>query len=314
LSIWSAIILGIVQGLTEYIPVSSTAHLILAQDLGVRGPADPQIAHAFDTIIQFGTLLPVLIYFRAEWAQLLKGLLRVITQGRITRDPHERMAVLVVIASIPALVFGALLNQRVEAIADVADHPAGYAVIGSALIAVGLLMWWIDCVSRKRRTEAQLTRVDAVLVGLAQSVALVPGVSRSGATITAGLLAGLTREAAARFSFLISVPVMLAAVAFKTLKMLRGHAAVAGSDWLALAAGILVAAAVGYLSIAFLLNYLRRHSLGVFAWYRVMVGLFLIGLYVAPMLHHNRSQGSAPPPRGGSRHEHQVLPADRRPA
>jgi undecaprenyl-diphosphatase len=278
LNLWSAIVLGIIQGLTEFIPVSSTAHLIIAPELlpNIATPTDP---HAFDTIIQAGTLIPALLYFRKDWLELLAGAWRIIVNRRIGRDPHERLALLVLIGTIPACVLGLLVNKRVEKIADVHANPVGYLVIGMSLVVVGVLMWWIDAVSRKKRTIEQLTEVDAVAIGLGQAVALIPGVSRSGATITTGLMTGLTREAAARFSFILYAPVMLAATGFKALQVLHSHAAMPKSEWFDLFVGMIAAAIIGYLCIAFLLNYLRRHSLGVFAAYRVFVGLFLIGLW-----------------------------------
>jgi undecaprenyl-diphosphatase len=278
LSILAAIILGIVQGLTEFIPVSSTAHLILAQQMLPDAHAtDP---HAFETIIQVGTLLPVLVYFRRDWIDLLRGLGRIFSNRRVSPDPHERMAVLILLATVPALLLGLAFNKKIEMLGDPEQYPVAYVVIGAALIGVGILMAWIDAISRKQRTLEQLTGADAAVIGVAQAVAIVPGVSRSGATITGGLLTGLTREAAARFSFLLSVPVMVAAVGYKTLKLLKEGAHMPHSEWIALGAGIIAAAIVGYFTIAFLLNYLRRHSLALFAWYRVALGLFLIGIYL----------------------------------
>ncbi len=278
MDIWSAILLGIIQGLTEFIPVSSTAHLILAHELlGVAKPADP---HAFDTIIQAGTLLPVLLFFKDDWANLFRGLGRVVTRRKVGKEPGDRMAVLVAVASLPAFILGPLLERKVEQLASPEQHTAGYLVIGSALVGVGLLMWWVDHVSRKRRALEQLSTVDALAIGVGQATALIPGVSRSGATITAGLLTGLTREAAARFSFLISAPVLAAAVGYKTVKLLTRGSAMSASEWIALALGMVAAAVVGYASIKFLLAYLRRNSLGAFAYYRVVLGLFLIGLYI----------------------------------
>jgi undecaprenyl-diphosphatase len=274
--IWSAIILGIIQGLTEYIPVSSTAHLIVVSEFLPGRPTDP---HAFDTIIQFGTVLPVLVYFRRDWLDLLRGFFRVVTRRRVSEDLNERLAVLVILASLPAAIFGVLLNKRVEALARVDENPAGYVIIGIALIGVGVLMWWVDAVARKQRELNQMAPVDAIFIGLAQAVALIPGVSRSGATITAGLCTGLTREAAARFSFLIATPVLLGAVAFKLRHLVSSPTPMPSGEWLALGLGTVAAAVVGYLSIAFLMAYLRRHSLALFAVYRVVLGLFLILLW-----------------------------------
>ena len=278
MNLWSAIVLGIIQGLTEFIPVSSTAHLIIAPELlpNIATPSDP---HAFDTIIQAGTLIPALLYFRKDWLELLAGAWRILMNRRVSRDPHERLAVLVLIGTIPACVFGLFLNKKVEWLADVHAHPIGFLVIGLSMLVVGILMWWIDWSARKKRTMEQLTEVDAAVIGIGQAVALIPGVSRSGATITTGLLTGLTREAAARFSFILYAPVMVAATGYKALQVLHSHTPMPKGEWFDLFAGMIAAAIVGYLCIAFLLNYLRRHSLGVFAGYRVFVGLFLIGLW-----------------------------------
>src|SRR5262249_39466715 len=165
--------------------------------------------------------VPVLVYCRRDWIELLRGLGRVFSNRRVSSDPHERMAVLILLATVPALLLGLAFNKKIEMLGDPEQYPGAYVVIGAALIGRGILMAWIDPISRQQRTLEQLTGADAAVIGVAQAVAIVPGVSRSGATITGGLLTGLTREAAARFSFLLSVPVMVAAVGYKTLKLLK---------------------------------------------------------------------------------------------
>ena len=171
-----------------------------------------------------------------------------------------------------------------EPLADPQQHPISYLVMGIALIGVGLLMAWADRVSRKQRSIKNISPGEALFVGVAQATALIPGVSRSGSTITAGLMMGLTREAAARFSFLLSAPIMAVAAAWDAVKMFRGHApAEAAIPVGAVIVGILAAGVVGWLCIHFLLEYLRKRSLWVFVFYRVVLGVFLLGLFI-----HNR--------------------------
>ncbi|HEU4752260.1 MAG TPA: undecaprenyl-diphosphate phosphatase, partial [Armatimonadota bacterium] len=217
-----SLVLGVIQGLTEFLPVSSTAHLILAPEI-FRIPAPrAEIAHTYDTFIQIGTVFPVLIYFWREWLRLLQAGARIVKNRGISADADERMLKYLLLGSIPAGVAGLLLEKKVERLASPAEFPPAFLVIGSGLILMGLLMWWVEGIGKKTRTIENLRAPDAWFVGIAQALALFPGISRSGSTITAGMFAGFTREAAARFSFLLMTPVMLAAVGYKTLKMLKG--------------------------------------------------------------------------------------------
>jgi len=277
LNVQQSLVLGVIQGLTEFIPVSSTAHLILAQRVLSTGLV-PRYPHTYDTFIQLGTVLPVLVYFRADWVRLLRGGLRVLVRRRIGPDLDERLAVYLVLGSIPAGVLGLLLNDWVEELAKPESRPAPL-MIGIALIVVGLVMWWAEGVSRKERSVEDVRLPDAILVGAAQALALFPGVSRSGATITAGLFTGLTREAAARFSFLLMTPIMLAATAYKGVSLIKKDEAMSAGEWGGMLLATAVAALTGWLAIAFLLNYLRSRSLAVFAVYRIAAGAFAIGLY-----------------------------------
>lgn len=279
MDVQQSLVLGIIQGLTEFIPVSSTAHLILAPEvLGIPHPR-AAIAHTYDTFIQIGTVIPVLLYFWRDWLKLLRALGRVVIKRRVTTDPDERMVKYLILGSIPAGVAGLAFEDQIETLSNPQKFSAAYLLIGLALIVVGLLMWWAEATSRKTRNIEHIRLPDAWLVGFAQALALFPGVSRSGSTITAGLLAGLTREAAARFSFLLMTPIMLAATGYKTVKVLFGSEPVSGGEW----GGMLLAAAVagvtGYFAIAFLLKWLRTRSLWGFAVYRILVGAFAIGLY-----------------------------------
>ncbi len=277
MNVQQSLVLGVIQGLTEFIPVSSTAHLILAQKVFSTG-LQPRYPHTYDTFIQLGTVLPVLVYFWRDWLSLIRAGGRILKNRRVSRDLDERMVRYLFLGSIPAGVLGLLFEKKVEDLAKPENHSA-YLFIGLALVLVGLLMWWADAVSRKARSIEHLRAPDAWLVGFAQAAALFPGVSRSGATMTAGLLAGLTREAAARFSFLLMTPIMLAATAYKGIKVLRGVEPMSAGEWGGMLLATAVAAVTGYLAIAFLLRWLRTRSVGVFALYRVVLGLFSIGLF-----------------------------------
>jgi undecaprenyl-diphosphatase len=276
--VWQSIVKGIVQGLTEFIPVSSTAHLILAPQVFPIAPPRAEIAHTYDTVIQVGTVIPVLFYFWREWLRLLQAGGLIVRRFRVSDDQDERMVTYLVVGSIPAGVLGLLLERRVARMADPANVDA-FLYIGLALIGVGILMWLVELSSRKARTIENLTMADAVMIGLAQAAALFPGVSRSGATITAGLFIGLTREAAARYSFLLMTPILLAATAYKGYTALRGEHPPTPAEWQSILLATVVSAITGYLAIAFLLGWLRTRSLGLFALWRIVAGTFSLGLY-----------------------------------
>jgi undecaprenyl-diphosphatase len=280
LTVPQSLYLGIIQGLTEFLPVSSTAHLVLAPTL--FGFADPP--HAFDVALHLGTLIALLIYFREEWLRLLRGGVRLLAERRIDEDIDQRMALMVVLGCIPAGIAGFLLEKKVDALSQPQEHPSAYLIMAIALIGFGLLMGWVDHISRKSRSVKNLSPGEATLIGVVQALALIPGVSRSGSTITGGLFVGLTREAAARFSFLLSGPIIAVAAAWDGLKLIRhtvpGEEAISAAAFLA---GIIASAIVGWFCIHFLLEYLRRRSLWIFVYYRVVLGIFLIALFM-----HNR--------------------------
>jgi undecaprenyl-diphosphatase len=273
LNVQQSLLLGVIQGLTEFIPISSTAHLVLAPQF----VSMPQPSHTFDVALHAGTLLAVMLYFWRDWIALARGLLRTLVEGRVGNDPHRRMGLLVLLACVPAGIAGVLFNDRIEHLSQPQEYPVGLLVIGISLFAVGLLMWWADSYARKSRPETSIRGFDAAFIGLAQAMAIIPGVSRSGATITAGLVTGLTREAAARFSFLMVAPVIAGAVLLKGAKLME--TGIAPAEQINLAVGIAAAAVSGYFCIRFLLGYLRRASLGIFVGYRLLLGAFLIALY-----------------------------------
>jgi undecaprenyl-diphosphatase len=278
LDVRQSLVLGIIQGLTEFLPVSSTAHLILAPEILNVAPPRPEIAHTYDTFIQIGTVIPVLVYFWREWLAMLAAGGRIVTR-RTTGDLHERLVKYLLLGSIPAGVVGLLLESKIEDLANPRQHPTALLAIGGALIVVGILMWWAEASSRQARSIEHLRLPDALLIGCAQAAALWPGVSRSGATMTAGLFAGLSREAAARFSFLLMAPIMFAATGYKLYKMLKGTDHLVASEWSGMLLATVVAALTGYLAIAFLLRWLRTRSLSGFSIYRIALGAFVIGLY-----------------------------------
>lgn len=265
MSLPAAILLGLVQAATEFLPVSSTAHLLVFGELLGHDLADSRF-RAFATIIQSGTTLAVIAYFRGEIGRLARaGVLSIVHRAPL-ESPESRLAWLIVLGTIPAAVAGKLLEHRIEAL--------GNWVIAGSLVVLGLLLLAAETWARHARTMEQVRPVDAVLIGLAQAVALVPGSSRSGTTITAGMALGFTRLAAARFSFLLSVPIILGAGAYKLWKelpVIRQH-----PDWAAATAvGTVVSAVAGYLVIDWLLGWLRTRSTHVFVIWRIAAGVIV---------------------------------------
>jgi undecaprenyl-diphosphatase len=269
-----AIILGIVQGATEFLPISSTAHLRVVPAL--VGWPDPQAA--FSAVIQCGTLVAVVIYFRHDLAQIVRAWFRDLAAGRPFQSQAAREGWMILIGTLPIVVAGLLLKKYIESnfrsLSVVAGALAGF---GFVMLAAEAFAWWRRSKQPAREME-QLSFSDAAVMGLAQMLALVPGVSRSGATISAGLATGLSREAAARFSFLLSLPAILAAAVLQLVKARQELLASADSAGKLLLATV-VAGVVGYAAIAWLLAYVRRHTTGVFVIYRwLLAGLLLWGL------------------------------------
>jgi undecaprenyl-diphosphatase len=264
MALWFAALLGLVQGLTEYIPVSSTAHLRVVSALARQGDAGA----AYTAVIQLGTLLAVLAYFAKDLVTL------VVAMVRSPSSPDGRLPWLIALATLPIVIAGLALKKHVEG-----DLRSLY-VIAAALIVVGLVMAVIDqhAAGRDGRPLSTITYRDAMLIGLAQTLALVPGVSRSGATICMALLLGFTRSDAARFSFLLSIPAVAGAGLFeaRTAFAELGRQAIP-----ALAVGTGVAAVVGYASIAWFLRWLGSHQLIGFAVYRIAAGLALLAALAA---------------------------------
>jgi undecaprenyl-diphosphatase len=283
LPIYQAVVLAIIQGLGEFIPVSSSGHLIIVRRLLGWNELSPAHELTFDVALHFGTLLSVLFYFRRTWFQILRAafggkVVRFSEAGdsdtNLTADEQkeERMLLwFLAIATIPGAIAGKLLEHSAE------DYFREHLVlIAAALIVVGLLMWLGELVGKLEKPLTRTSFADSLLIGIAQAFALVPGVSRSGSTITAGLFRNLTREAAVRFSFLLSTPIIAGAALLKAHELHKeGLPAGMHAPFIV---GIIVSAIVGYITIAWLLRYLQTNSLRAFVIYRVIVGIVIIAL------------------------------------
>jgi undecaprenyl-diphosphatase len=272
MSLIQAIILALVQALTEFLPVSSTAHLVLFPWL-LNWP-DPGLA--FDVALHAGTLLAVILYFFRDWVKLIACGLGIRYTANATAEEvsvNKRMFWYMVIGTIPAAILGKLFHHQIE------DELRKPIIIGISLVVVALAMWWADTKSKLNRNLDSSNMGDAVAIGSAQALALWPGVSRSGITITAGLFRGFTREAATRFSFLLSTPVIAGAVASELPKLIKMHKA-GGLDLptSTLLVSILVSGVAGYFVIAFFLKYLQTRTLQPFIIYRLVFGIAVLAL------------------------------------
>ena len=261
-----AIVLGLVQGLTEFLPISSSGHLRIVP--AFFGWEDP--GAAFTAVIQLGTMAAVLLYFRADLWRIATAWLRSLRDPEVRGEIDARMGWYIILGTVPIAVLGLAFKDPIE------NQFRTLELIGTTLIVFGLVMLGAEAASRRDRSLREITARDGLLIGLAQALALVPGVSRSGATISAGLLLNFERAAAARYSFLLSVP----AVVLSGLFELR-HIGEGGAPAGATAIATLLAFLSGYASIAFLLRYLERHSIAVFVGYRVLLGAAVIALAAA---------------------------------
>lgn len=281
--IYQAIVLAIIQGLAEFIPVSSSGHLIIVRRLLGWNELSPAHELTFNVALHFGTLLSLLFYFRRTWFQIVRAALG----GKVVRfsetsgsdvnltpaeQREERLLLwFLAVATIPGAIAGKLLEHSAE------DYFREHIfLIAGALILVALLMWWSEKASPQQKSLTGISLVDSLIVGCAQATALVPGVSRSGATITAGLFRNMTREAAVRFSFLLSTPIIAGAALLKAHELRKeGLPAEMHMPFLV---GIVVSAIVGYGAIAWLIRYLQSNTLRLFVIYRIVAGIIVIAL------------------------------------
>lgn len=266
MDVFQAIVLALLQGLTEFLPVSSSAHLILVPLL--TGWQDQGLA--FDVTVHFGTLSAVVIYFRHELAAMFQAWIESLKTRYLNDD--ARLAWYVILGTIPLGIAGLLFHDVVS------NELRSPMVIASTTIGFGLLLWWADVRAKPMRCEYSMRVRDVVVIAIAQAIALIPGTSRSGITITAGLMMGLDRKAAARFSFLLSIPSILMAAGYETNKLLNTTVPV---DWTIFAIGLLVSGVSAYLCIHVFLKLLDRIGMLPFVIYRLLLGAFLLWMFWA---------------------------------
>jgi undecaprenyl-diphosphatase len=265
LTVLQAIVLGALQGLAEFLPISSSAHLALTP--WILGWESPGLA--FDVALHLGTLAAVLWFFRAQWATLARAAWRITLTRRVETE-EERRVIFLVIATIPGGVGGLLLADYAE---TVFRTPA---LIATTLIIMGIILWAIDRFSPHERALGDMRWTHALIFGVAQVLALVPGVSRSGSTMTAGRALRFHRESAAVFAFLMSMPITAAAAIYEVPRAIAE-----GGLGAPIVAGVITSALSGWLAISVLLRYVARHGYGVFAIYRIVFGLAVLGLVAA---------------------------------
>ncbi len=262
-----AIVLGIVQGLTEFLPISSSGHLVILPYL-LNWTLDPQKAFFFDVLVQLGTLLAVIAYFWKDLVKIFFAVIEGIKSKAPFKSTESRLGWYIVLGTIPAGLAGLLLKDRVEA---AFNSPVLTAVL---LFITAVMLVLAEILSKKEKGLDHLNPLDSVLIGVFQALAIFPGISRSGATISGGLFKGYTREAAARFSFLLSIPIMLAAGLLSVLDLVQAEFFL---DFLpTMLLGFLIAGIVGYFSIKWLLGYLRRNTLFGFALYCALLSIITI--------------------------------------
>lgn len=258
-----AIVLGTIQGLTEFIPISSTAHLrIIPALLGWK-----DIGAAYTAVIQIGTLIATLIYFRKDIFSLSEGFIQAFKKKDFLTNYESRIFILIIIGTIPISVCGLLFKRFIE------GEARGLYVISAALILLAIVLYIAEKVSSKKKDLSEITVKDGIVIGCAQALALIPGSSRSGVTITAGLFRGLKRDVAARYSFLLSIP----AIALSGLyELYKERHVLLDENLLSLSIATIVSGVVGYLSIAFLINYLKTRSNLIFIIYRIALGILIL--------------------------------------
>ncbi len=263
MSFFQSLILGVVQGLTEFIPVSSTAHLILVPWL-LGWKVDAKVAFVFDVLLQLGTVAAVITYFWKDLAEIVRAVIAGLLERRPFATEKAKLGWLIALATVPAVVIGLLFKPFFERL-----HQQPLAVAAILAVAAALI-FGTERLGRRSRGLDSITWSDALVIGASQSLALLPGVSRSAATICGGMLRHLERPSAARFSFLMSIPILIAAavLAVKDLIELPGFTSYLPS----LAAGFAASAVVGFASIHWLLSFLARHPMNLFAWYRLAFG------------------------------------------
>ena len=264
MTLLQAVVLGLVQGLGEFLPISSTAHLVIAPWL--LGWTDPGLS--FNVALHLGTLVAVIVYFWRDWVRLIRAFFMTVFERKIGDDPERRLVFYLLIALIPGAVIGLLLEEQAE---TVFRSPL---LIAIAMIVMGIVLYVIDRMSAKKKELSETSLVDSLVIGFSQAIAIIPGVSRSGITISAGLFRGLTREAAARFSFLLSTPIIAGAGILQLRYILE-----TALD-LNLIVGVATATVSGFLSIKYLLLYVQKRNYRIFVYYRFVFGIAVIAVWL----------------------------------
>ena len=270
MTLYQAILLGIIQGITEFLPISSSAHLVLVPFL-LNWQLSPNESFVFDVLVQVGTLVAVVIYFHKDLFAILKSFFQGLKLRQPFKEADSRMGWLILLATLPAGLIGLLIKDTVEAAF------ANPILVAMMLLVTAALMSVAELVGRKMHQFEEITHWDAILIGLFQAAAIFPGISRSGATISGGLLRQIDRKAAARFSFLISIPVMAAAGLLALIDLISLPSLT--SFLPVMAVGFTVSALIGYFSIAWLMRFLTRHPLYYFSIYCSVVAILMLVVY-----------------------------------
>ena len=276
MTFWQAVLLGIVQGLTEFIPISSSGHLILAEKLmGLEAILSPEQVTALIAVIQLGTLLAVIVYFSQDIIDITVGFVTgTLSWIRGDRDPKSlsraKLGWLIIIGSIPIATIGLAAKKLIEG-----DATKNLYLIAASMIIWAILLWLAERIGQGRKEMADIGVAEAIVVGVAQVFALIPGSSRSGTTIAGALTVGISRAAAARFSFLLSIPAIAASGLVELKEALENLHGIGATNLIVATAA---SAVVGYASIAFLLAYLKNHNTNLFVGYRLVAGMVLLGL------------------------------------
>jgi len=282
ITILQSILLGLIQGATEFIPVSSSAHLVVVPWLlGWTHPALTSLP--FDVALHLGTLAAVLAFFARDWLRLIRAFLQSLLERRIGADPDRRLAWLLIMGTLPGAIAGFLFEGAVDDLfhrPGASISPSAMLVMAAIIAGFGLILLLADRFARHIRSIGELTLTQTILVGLSQALAVFPGVSRSGATIAAGLALGFKRDDAARFSFLLSAPIIAGAGLKSLWDVLSdaGSGALTGSELVLFPAGFLAAAVSGFFCMRFLVTYLRTHPINVFAYYRWGLAAFITAI------------------------------------
>ena len=267
MQVWHAIILGVIEGITEFLPISSTGHLTIAEKMLGYSISDSSIT-AFTAIIQSGAVLATVVYFWKDISRVLMAWIRGLFVKKYRKNSDYKYGWAIIIGSIPIAIIGILFKDEIETVLR------SLWFVAIALIIWSLVMWWADKKAKQNLHEEDITWRDTLAVGMAQCLALIPGVSRSGATMSAGLLRNFDRVAVTKLSFFLSIPALSAA---GTLQIISKHSVIGASvGWTATIIATLISFVVAYISVAWLLKFVAKHDYSVFIWYRVIVGVLLL--------------------------------------